>query len=175
MRALLERISPGVDAVSGTAEELPLAAGSADAVTVGQAFHWFDAVTATSEIARVLRERGVLALVWNIRDLGDPLQARINELLRPVRRGTPSEHEQPWRDVLARSDSFGGAEERSFAWAQSQTTEELVDRIASVSFVARLAESARKELLEQVREEVAALPQPFDFHYRTDVYVFERS
>jgi SAM-dependent methyltransferase len=174
MRAQLEAIVPEADVLAGTAEDLPLEEASADAVTVGQAFHWFDPGPAAAEIARVLRPGGALALVWNIRDLADPLQERINRLLRPVRRDTPSEHEQPWRTVLAGSAAFGPADERSFEWVQRHTTAELLDRIASVSFVARLDQDARAALLERVRGEVDDLPQPFDFRYRTDVYVFPR-
>jgi SAM-dependent methyltransferase len=174
MRALLAKTVPGVEVVSGTAEELPLADASADAVTVGQGFHWFDAERATAEIARVLRPGGALALVWNIRDLADPFQARIDELLLPARRDTPSEHEQPWREVLAASPAFGPPEERSVPWTQLHTSDELVARIASVSFVARLDEEARAELLGRVRYEADRQPQPFPFRYRTDVYVFPR-
>jgi ubiquinone/menaquinone biosynthesis C-methylase UbiE len=175
MREQLARAAPGAEVVDGTAEAMPLEAASVDGVTVGQAFHWFDPELASVEIARVLRPGGALALVWNIRDLSDPLQARVNELLRPVRRDTPSEHEQPWRAVLDSSPLFGPAEERSFPWVQAHTTEELVDRIASVSFVAKLEPGAREELLAQVRREVEGLPQPFDFRYRTDVLVFPRA
>src|SRR5262249_14796317 len=142
---------------------------------VAQAFHWFDAARAGAEIARVLRPGGALALVWNIRDLNDALQHRINEVLLPVRRNTPSEHEQPWRKVLAASPSFGPVEERSFPWVQAHTTAGLVDRIGSVSFVAKLDPPARDELLGQVRAEVDGLPQPFEFRYRTDVFVFPRA
>ncbi len=84
MRAQLERIVPAADIVPGTAEELPLPDASADAVTVGQAFHWFDPEPAIAEIARVLRPGGALAPVWNIRDLSDPFQAELDELLLPV-------------------------------------------------------------------------------------------
>jgi SAM-dependent methyltransferase len=175
MREQLARAAPGAEVVDGTAEAMPLEAASVDGVTVGQAFHWFDPELASVEIARVLRPGGALALVWNIRDLSDPLQARVNELLRPVRRDTPSEHEQPWRAVLDSSPLFGPGEERSFPWVQAHTTEELVDRIASVSFVAKLEPGAREELLAQVRREVEGLPQPFDFRYRTDVLVFPRA
>ena len=88
-----------------------------------------------------------------------------------MRRDTPSEHEQPWRAVLESSPLFGPAEERSFPWVQSHTTDELADRIASVSFVAR-SSPPRARSCWQVRAEVEELPQPFDFRYRTDVLVF---
>jgi SAM-dependent methyltransferase len=168
-------IGPTARALDGTAEAMPLPDDSADAVTVGQAFHWFDADAAVAEIARVLRPGGALAPIWNIRDLADPLQARVHELLLPARRGTPSEHEQPWREVLAAAHEFRDAERASFPFAQLHTTEELVDRIASVSFVACLEPGARGELLAAVRAEVEGLPQPFEFRYRTDVFVFRRA
>jgi SAM-dependent methyltransferase len=46
-----------------SAERLPLAAGSVDLVTVAQALHWFRLPEFFTEVRRVLRERGVLA-VW---------------------------------------------------------------------------------------------------------------
>src|SRR3954447_12587724 len=46
MRETLVRTVPGVEAKDGTAESMPLPDGSADAVIVAQAFHWFDAVAA---------------------------------------------------------------------------------------------------------------------------------
>ena len=52
-----------VRVLDGTAEALALADASVDAVTVAQAFHWFDAARALPEIHRVLRPGGVLALV----------------------------------------------------------------------------------------------------------------
>jgi len=60
MRSFLD-----VEAYAGTAERMPLAAESADAVFVGDAFHWFDASAALGEIARVLRPHGGLVLLWN--------------------------------------------------------------------------------------------------------------
>jgi SAM-dependent methyltransferase len=65
MRSL---IPAGIEVLDGTAEAIPLPDASGDAVTVAQAFHWFDAQAALREIERVLRPGGLLALVSNRRD-----------------------------------------------------------------------------------------------------------
>ena len=64
------RIPAGIETLDGTAEAIPLPDDFADAVTVAQAFHWFDAEAALREIERVLQPSGLLALVSNRRDPG---------------------------------------------------------------------------------------------------------
>jgi hypothetical protein len=46
---------------------------------------------------RVLRRGSRLAVLWNRRDVSDPLQARVHELLEPLRGDTPSRSSQRWR------------------------------------------------------------------------------
>jgi SAM-dependent methyltransferase len=174
MRTVLGRVVPEAEVLDGRAEELPLGDGSLDAVTVGQAFHWFDAPAALVELGRVLRPGGALALVWNIRDLADPVQERIEGLLREVRRGAPNEHEQPWREVVDASPLYGAGEKRSFPWQTAYTRAELAERLASVSFVAQLPEDERVAMLARVEAELACEPEPLPFRYRTDVFVFPR-
>ena len=175
MGSILAESAPEAEVLVGTAEDLPLGDASIDAVTVAQAFHWFDAGPAAAELGRVLRPGGALALVWNIRDLEDSLQLALNDLLRPYRGDTPSEHELSWRVDLEASPLFGDPEERSFAWASDYTRAELVERVASISFVAALPRGERDGLLERVAALADAAGEPVPFRYRTDVYVFPRS
>src|SRR4029079_880649 len=73
---------PSVRAMAGTAERIPLPDASADALFVGQAFHWFDGPAALAEIARVLVPGGALGLVWNLRDERVPWVAELTVALR---------------------------------------------------------------------------------------------
>lgn len=51
----------------GTAEATELDDHSVDAIVAGQAFHWFDREKAKAEFVRVLKHKGVVALIWNER------------------------------------------------------------------------------------------------------------
>ena len=117
MREHLFAALPDVEAFDGTAESIPLPDGSVDAVTCGQAFHWFRVEQALREIHRVLRPGGSLALVWNIRDLSDPLQARIQEILAPHGAEVRSHRDIEPAELLA-GDLFGPVEHRSWPYVQ---------------------------------------------------------
>jgi SAM-dependent methyltransferase len=66
MRTLLVELCPGVEALGGSAESIPLPDATVDAVFAAQAFHTFDGPRALDEIARVLRPGGIVVLLWNL-------------------------------------------------------------------------------------------------------------
>ena len=144
-------IVPPARAVDGIAEATGLADASADAVTVAQAFHWFDGARALAEIHRVLRPGGVLALIWNRRDTRDDLQAQITALLEPHRGGVPAHRDGTWRTALAETPLFGPLREETFANEQVVDAAGLADRVGSISFVAAMDEGARAALLDDLR------------------------
>ena len=170
MRAL---IGAG-EVLDGTAEAIPLDDGSASLVTVAQAFHWFDLDRALLEIHRVLRPGGSLALVWNMRDLDDPLQRGVEELLAPHRGRVNAQREGKWRAPFAASPLFGDLETAEFRYAQQFTAGDLVDRVSSTSFVAAMSEDERRPLLDQVRALAAGREEPFPFPYVTEVLISPR-
>jgi len=173
MRALLARSLPGVEALDGTAEAIPLTDGSVDAVAVGQGFHWFDGERALADINRVLRPGGRLGLIWNGRDQDSALQARLSSLLEPYRGAVPSYGSGRWRDAFEQTSLFGPLREEQFSWTHETTADGLVDRFASVSFVAALPEAERVVLLERIRA-LAGPSGEVALPYRTAVYWCER-
>jgi ubiquinone/menaquinone biosynthesis C-methylase UbiE len=173
MRAQLARAVPGVRALPGTAEAIPLPDGSVDAVTVAQAFHWFDQERAPAEIHRVLRPGGALAVLWNARDLADPLQGAIEDLLAPLREAAAAGAGYRW-DREAASPWFGAFEERRFRHEQRTDRRGLVDRVASTSFVAALPDGEREALLARVEGLAADRPGPIVIPYETEVFVADR-
>jgi len=74
---------PRFRAVAARSEATTLEAGSVDAVVAAQAFHWFDRAAFRAECARILKPRGVVALLWNVRRVeGSAFAAGYEELLR---------------------------------------------------------------------------------------------
>jgi SAM-dependent methyltransferase len=165
-------IGPPAQVVDGTAERMPLPTASADAVTVGQAFHWFDGDAALTEIHRVLRPGGALALVWNRRPLEHPLHAAIEAILAPHRGDAPAHGTGAWRTAFERATSFGPLEERSFRNAQLLDADALADRFGSVSFVAALDQDERERVLAEIR--ALAADGPVRLPLVTEVHVCDR-
>jgi SAM-dependent methyltransferase len=175
MREQLFRALPDVDAFDGTAESIPLPDESVDALTCAQAFHWFRAEEALKEMHRVLRPGGGLALVWNIRDLTDPLQARVHEILEPYGRGVNTHRGLDPRKAIEGSGLFGPVEYRSWPYVQRLSRAHLVDRVASISYIAILDPDSRAEVLSEVLAAAEGLPEPISIPYTTDIYIATRS
>lgn len=158
----------------GTAQATGLDAGSADVVTVAQALHWFATDEALAEIARVLRPSGFLVPVWNRRDTSDPLQAAVTDLIEPYRTGTPSHVTGAWQRVLDGSDRFVFAAEEHLVSEQEVDRDGLVDRVCSISFIARLPKATRAGLAAEL---VALAPEAehFSLRYRSEAFVYRRA
>ncbi|MCI4345460.1 MAG: class I SAM-dependent methyltransferase [Thermoplasmata archaeon] len=174
-REPLRRKFPRVPLVAALAERLPFRDGKFDAVFAAQAFHWFASALALPELHRVLRPGGGLGLVWNVRDDAHPLFAGMTRLLEEVNPGVPSHRHERWRRALEEDPGFAPVEEFTLSFLRESDLADLVDRVASVSFVARLPEGEKKALLDRVRALGAADPDlartgRVELPYRTEVY-----
>lgn len=151
MRAVLMAELPEVEASAGSAEEIPLDDDSVDAVTVGQAFHWFETEPALAEMRRVTRLGGGFALLWNQFNQDDPLLGAVDELLRerdPARRSR-------WREDYD-TEFFGALEEKAFYDVRSMSADALAAWVASTSRVISAAADEQMEIDREVRRLAAA-------------------
>jgi ubiquinone/menaquinone biosynthesis C-methylase UbiE len=169
MRAQLERAVPDVEALRGSAEQIPLPDDSVDGITVGQAFHWFRHDEALPEMHRVLKPGGGVALLWNGRDPDSPLVQEVNDLLEDVlkdREPTPDSSLK-----LVKSPLFGPVEERQFRFAQELDEDGLAERVASISFVAAMPRGRREAIEARLRAVVEEAGGRVSLPYVTNVYV----
>ena len=158
----------GVACVRSTAERPPFAAGSFDVVVVAQAYHWFDTAEALPQIARVLREGGLLSLVWNIRDDSIPWVRKLSDII-----GSEDHDSGELTDQVSADGLFEPVAYEKFGFWQDLDEAALVGLVESRSYVAALEPDARAELIGRVRELYAGYdrgPDGLRMRYRTDCY-----
>ena len=152
MLAQLIQMNPGVDAKQGSAEAIPLAAASVDAVVCAQSFHWFAHKEALAEIGRVLKPGGVLGLIWNVRDERIAWVAELRRIFDAHAGDAPRFHTQAWRGVFP-AEGFDQIRERQVAHGHTGSPQHVIlDRVLSTSFIAALCAAERQRIAEQVWE-----------------------
>jgi SAM-dependent methyltransferase len=143
MRARLVQVSPGVTAVAGRAEAIPLPDESVDAAVAGQAYHWFDGRPAHREIARVVRPGGVFAAMRNDADPGTPWTVEFAEII-----DGPSRDE---RDIADFGDQFEPVRYKEFRHEMWVTPDALVAMATTRSPYLVADEQGRRDLVAAIR------------------------
>lgn len=160
MRAVLAARSPGVRAVAGRGEEIPVPDASADGVFVSSAWHWLDHGAAVPEIARVLRDGGRLGVIWTSRDRRADVAAELNMFRRPDR-SQPAEGAGPRRRrpevTLPENAPFLNVDTATFTFTRTMTVDDFVDSLGTYSRVITAPDEERAAALARARQ--ALLPR----------------
>ncbi len=146
---------PTVTALAGTAEDIPLPAGSVHAVLVGQAFHWFDVEAATAEIVRVLRPGGSVGLLWNREDRDVEWIREYYEIAGWSQRAGRARHDPSLPAGTALTD----ISTTSFANPVRTTVEGLLRTLGTYSWISTLNDTDRRATMEKARAYLAARPE----------------
>jgi SAM-dependent methyltransferase len=154
MRAVLAAADPAVEVLAGQAEDIPVESSSVDVVTAQSAWHWVDESRAIPEVARVLRPRGRLSLVWTGPD-------RSVDWMRSLWAGgiifSPEEKtdvdSRRKRRHLVSVDAGGDSpflqpETKLFHWTRSMTKADLVALSATYSAVITMDDATRRQHLD---------------------------
>ena len=179
MRGVLEMRPSPVRVIDGTAESIPLADSSIDAVVVGNAFHHFDRARAFAEIARILRPGSVLALYWawplEDRFVRYPGLKRIDEVVESIRASSDiATAYRVWSEPSNAAEGFGPFERREFHMTHVIASTRLADLYATSSDVASLPRVARMHLVDKVRKLSDRLPETLRLPGRTVVDLCHR-
>jgi SAM-dependent methyltransferase len=175
MRAVAAERHPGLRLLAGSAEEIPLPGASVDAVVVGQAYHWFTPEKALPEIHRVLREGGVFAPIWNVRDERAPWVAALSRIVGSEGYGLETAWQYgpvaPW---------FSEPELGLTEHAVTIPTGRLVDLVRSRSYYLTAAPAEQARLDREIGELTTTDPalagtDSVDMPYRTCVYRMRRA
>ena len=173
MLAVLVDEVPGVRAIEGRGESMPVPAGCADAVLASSSWHWMDPVATLHEVARVLVLGGILGAVWSGPDPDGPFLAQARSLLSERSQGAKaSGAEEAGRDAgrgefagFMTSDAlrpqfsleippgvpFDQPERNVFTWDVALDADELIGLLGTLSWVITMAENRRAHLFAQAR------------------------
>jgi len=179
MRAVLGDEVPGVLAVKGTGESMPLPDSCADAVLASTSWHWMDPVPTLHEVGRVLRPGGALAVMWSGPDPEGPFLAHAQALLAE-RAATTATATTAGNPAAARGgDAEGGSkltglvmgearrpispleipgdvpfhqpEHRVFTWDVAFKADDLVGLLGTLSSIITLPDTTRQAVLAEAR------------------------
>jgi SAM-dependent methyltransferase len=147
--------------LDGRAEQIPLDDGAVAAVTVADAFHWFDHLAALAEIRRVLVPGGGLAVLASVPDWSGASWAHeLGSLMFARRPEHPHFDGPPWQDAVRAAGGWSAPRELRVSASHPITPAQIVDYVASMSWVAAMAEPERAETLTQVAALVEAGETP---------------
>lgn len=175
MLEVLREKLPMVDAMLGSAERIPVADGSIDAVTVAQAFHWFDRDPACREIARVLAPGGVLGLLWNHSDPACAWDRACHRIAHPA----VGESDATTASAADELPGFEFVRHETVRWREQLSRTTYVRRWATVSSFLVADDATRAEMLDAVEAVLDASDETrdreeLDLPQVTEVFVYRR-
>jgi ubiquinone/menaquinone biosynthesis C-methylase UbiE len=157
MRAVLEEVVPGAEALAGSAQAIPLPDDSVDAVFTAEAFHWYASDETVAEIVRVLKPRGGLVILWNV-DFGEaepPFGDEVDSVLDEAfaRGGSPGLGKVLsgfWREPIEKAP-FEPLQEAELERTIESDRERWLANILSVSSIASQSNDERAALEARLR------------------------
>ena len=189
MRAvLLERI-PGVNAVKGTGEKMPLPDSSADALVAGTSWHWVEPTEGLKEVARVLKPGGTFAAFWVGIDPDGAFLALATRALNENSQQEPGEEPlgdviiEPGRQVdptlrIPEESGFSQPEQKVVTWVVALTADELLGLLGTFSWIILMEDERREALFKIARATLQMLGieggVTVDVDYRADGFKARR-
>jgi SAM-dependent methyltransferase len=194
MRGVLAESVPGVRAVAGRGESIPLPDASADAVLASSSWHWMDPAPTLREVGRVLVPGGTLAAIWSGPDPDAPLIAQAQVLLSGGGGDAAGIDGQSQAELSAALNDrsalvqaleippgvpFDQPERTVITWDVALNAEELIGLLGTFSWVILMEDDARVRLFDTARRVLRDMlgvsgDATVDMPYRAEVWKARR-
>jgi SAM-dependent methyltransferase len=173
MRSVLTEEVPGIRAVMGRGEHMPLPDSCADAVLASSSWHWMDPVPTLHEVGRILVPGGMLGALWSGPDPEGPFLVQAQALLAGRSQvGTEAAGSDPDVDLgdgefagLIMGDAlrpmssleipygvpFDQPEHEVFTWDVALNADDLIGLLGTFSWIITMPEETRQHVIAEAR------------------------
>jgi ubiquinone/menaquinone biosynthesis C-methylase UbiE len=161
----------------GTGEATGLPTSSVYAVFFGSSFNVVDQGLALSEVSRILVRNGWFACMWNHRDLDDPIQKRIESIIKSSipTYSYGSRREDP-TNIINSSGHFSATQsiEGSVLWKMPKS--DVIVAWKSHATLRRQAgsDSVFNSIIKEIASYLDKLPEIIDVPYTTRIYLAQK-
>ena len=158
MRSVLAEQVPGVRAVPGRGESMPLPDSCADAVLASSSWHWMDPIPTLREVGRILVPGGTLAALWSGPDPEGPFVVQAQALLA-YQTGEGEITSLFMGDARRPASSleippgvpFDQPEHEVFTWDVALDADELIGLRGTFSWIITMPEETRQRVIAEAR------------------------
>lgn len=174
MRSVLTDEVPGVRAVMGRGESMPIPDRYADAVVASSSWHWMDPIPTLNEVGRVLVPGGILGAVWSGPDPDGAFLVQAEALLAEQSRaragaadGREEERDPDGAELagLILGDAprptssleippgvpFAQPEHEVFTWDVALDADEMIGLLGTFSWIITMPEETRTRVVATAR------------------------
>jgi ubiquinone/menaquinone biosynthesis C-methylase UbiE len=179
MRAIFTHHFPNIPILQGIAEAIPLPTASVDVVVVGTAFHWFEGDKALAEIARVLKPRGKLGLIWNVHASEISWVRDVWQVLEKYEKSI-THNAMQWRSAFERTKYFGPLGHQTHSYSFLGGSQDVLNRLFSAKLMGKLTHEKREKIVQEILAVLADHPSTkdkttFEIPYRVELYWCQKS
>lgn len=160
----------------GTGENTEQAEKTFDIVTFGSSFNVCNRQDALREAARILKNDGWFVCMWNHRNLDDPIQSKIEDIIKSYipeyGYGTRREDQ---KSVIEASGLFSNVHKITGAVIHKQEIKDTVEAWRSHATLERQSGEYFNEIIEKVEEYLKTLKSTsIDIPYTTNIWVAQK-
>ncbi|MFN8391612.1 MAG: class I SAM-dependent methyltransferase [Bdellovibrionota bacterium] len=167
---------PNVSWIEGTGEDTKQPVSSFDMVTFGSSFNVTDRPRALVETARILKNRGWFACMWNHRSLEDPIQQGIESVIRKhIPEYDYGSRREDQTEVINASGLFGKVHKLEGPVSHRQSIDDCVEAWRSHATLHRQAGNSFQTIVDEIENFLRAKNvDSIDVPYQTRIWCAQK-